>query len=123
MTAAMAGVAALFATGHHPGLLLWLLIGYAACFPFSEGAVMWVYISEVFPTSVRSKGQGLGSLSHWIMNALITAIFPIFAAKSRAYPFAFFALMMALQFLVVLFIFPETKGISLEEMQEKLATA
>jgi sugar porter (SP) family MFS transporter len=122
MTIALAGVAALFATRHHPRLLLWLLIGYAACFSFSEGAVMWVYISEVFPTSVRAKGQGLGSLSHWVMNALITGIFPIVAARSRAVPFVFFAVMMTLQFFVVLFIFPETKGISLEDMQKKMTS-
>ena len=99
-------------------LLIWALGGYIACFAFSQGAVIWVYISEVFPNSVRAKGQSLGSLSHWSMNALISMLFPMIAAVSGAYPFLFFAAMMVLQFLVVLFIFPETKGLSLEKVQE-----
>jgi sugar porter (SP) family MFS transporter len=121
MTCALAGVAVLFHTKQHPAWLLWLLIGYAASFSFSEGAVMWVYIGEVFPTSVRAKGQGAGSLAHWMMNAVISGVFPVLAAESRALPFIFFALMMVLQFFVVLFVFPETKGVSLEDMQTRLA--
>jgi SP family arabinose:H+ symporter-like MFS transporter len=122
MAGALVGVAMLFHTKHHPAWLLWLLIGYAASFSFSEGAVMWVYIGEVFPTSVRAKGQGAGSLAHWMMNAIISGVFPVLAAQSRTLPFVFFALMMVLQFFVVLFIFPETRGVSLEDMQKKLAT-
>ncbi|HXJ12521.1 MAG TPA: MFS transporter, partial [Candidatus Limnocylindrales bacterium] len=96
------------------------LIGYIAFFAFSQGAVIWVFISEVFPNRVRAKGQSLGSFSHWFMNALISGIFPLLAASSGGYPFVFFSLMMALQFFVVLFVYPETKGVSLEQMQKSL---
>jgi len=89
-------------------------------FAISQGSVIWVYIAEVFPSRVRSKGQSLGSSSHWIMNAIISLVFPIMAKASGGTPFAFFAAMMALQFFVVLFIYPETKGISLEQLQAKL---
>ena len=118
--ACLAGVSIIFFTGHHQSLLVWLLVGYIAFFAFSQGAVIWVYLSEVFPNSVRAKGQSLGSFSHWIMNAAISLIFPVVAHSSGAYPFVFFALMMVLQFFVVLFVYPETKGLSLEEMQKKL---
>ncbi|TAM82791.1 MAG: MFS transporter [Acidobacteria bacterium] len=116
----LAGVAAIFFTSAHENLLVWLLMGYIAFFGFSQGAVIWVYIGEVFPNRVRAKGQSLGSFSHWFMNALISWTFPLMAAFSGAYPFVFFAVMMVLQFFVVLFIYPETKNITLEEMQKKL---
>jgi MFS transporter, SP family, arabinose:H+ symporter len=118
--ACLAGVAAIFATGRHSGLLIWLLIGFIALFAFSQGAVIWVYISEVFPTAVRSKGQSLGSSTHWIMNALISLLFPVVAERSRALPFAFFAAMTVLQLIVVRAFYPETKGVSLEEMEKRL---
>jgi MFS transporter, SP family, arabinose:H+ symporter len=121
--ACLAGVAAIFFTARHESFLLWLLIGYIAFFAFSQGAVIWVYLSEVFPNNVRAKGQSLGSFTHWIMNALISGTFPLLAASSGGYPFVFFSLMMALQFFVVLFVYPETKGVSLEEMQKRLATS
>jgi MFS transporter, SP family, arabinose:H+ symporter len=117
----LAGVSAVFFTHSHESLLVWLLVGYIAFFAFSQGAVIWVYLSEVFPNSVRAKGQSLGSFSHWFMNALISAIFPLMAASSGAYPFVFFSVMMVLQFFVVLFVYPETKGLTLEEMQKELA--
>jgi len=119
--AALAGVAAIFWTGRREGLLVWLLIGFIAAFAFSQGSVIWVYISEVFPTAVRAKGQSLGSSTHWIMNALISWAFPIVAASSKAAPFVFFSAMMVLQFLIVLVIYPETKNITLEDMEKKLA--
>ena len=97
-------------------------MGYIAFFAFSQGAVIWVYISEVFPNTVRAKGQSLGSFSHWFMNALISGIFPLMAASSGAYPFVFFSVMMVLQFFVVLFVYPETKGFTLEEMQKEMAS-
>jgi sugar porter (SP) family MFS transporter len=118
--ACLAGVAAIFATGRHEGMLLWLLIAYIAFFAFSQGAVIWVYISEVFPNLVRAKGQSLGSFTHWFVNALISGVFPVLAATSGAVPFVFFSLMMIVQFFVVLFLYPETKGITLERMQKKL---
>src|SRR5579884_1993104 len=121
--ACLAGVAAIFFNTHYEHLLVWLLMGYIAFFAFSQGAVIWVYLGEVFPNRVRAKGQSLGSFSHWFMNALISGIFPLMAASSGAYPFVFFAAMMVLQFFVVLFIYPETKGITLEQMQKKLGIA
>lgn len=119
----LSGVAAVFATNQRHDLLLWLLIAYIAFFAFSQGAVIWVYISEVFPNRVRAKGQSLGSFTHWVMNALISGVFPALAAKSKSIPFVFFAAMMVLQFVVVLVVYPETKGVSLEEMQKKLTAA
>jgi SP family arabinose:H+ symporter-like MFS transporter len=116
----MGGVAAIFLAHRHEELLVWLLVGYIAFFAFSQGAVIWVYLAEVFPNSVRAKGQSLGSFSHWFMNALISGIFPTLAASSGGYPFVFFSVMMVLQFFVVLFTYPETKGVTLEEMQKKL---
>jgi len=119
----LAGVSAIFFTARHENLLVWLLIGYIAFFAFSQGAVIWVYLSEVFPNTVRAKGQSLGSFTHWIMNALISGTFPLMAASSGGYPFVFFSLMMVVQFFVVLLVYPETKGVSLEEMQKKLELA
>jgi sugar porter (SP) family MFS transporter len=116
----LAGVAAIFHLSSHQSDLLWLLVGFIFFFSISQGAVIWVYISEVFPTRVRSKGQSLGSSSHWIMNALISGFFPWVAKHSTAAPFAFFSAMMVLQFVVVLLAYPETKGVSLEQLQHKL---
>ena len=120
---AMAGVSVIFFTNKHEGFLVWLLIAYIASFSFSQGAVIWVYISEVFPNRVRAKGQSLGSFSHWFMNALISGIFPLMAARSGGVPFVFFALMMVVQFFVVLLFYPETKGVTLEQMQRNLNIA
>src|ERR1700693_1659347 len=109
----LGGVAVIFLTGRHENLLVWMLVGYIAFFAFSQGAVIWVYISEVFPNRVRAKGQSLGRFAHWVMNAAISFIFPLLSAHSSAVPFAFFSVMMVAQFFVVLFVFPETKGITL----------
>ena len=116
----LAGVAAVFAGGQRPHLLLWLLIGFIASFAFSQGAVIWVYLSEVFPNLVRAKGQSLGSFTHWVMNALISAVFPVMAARSGATPFVFFAVMMVTQFFVVLKFYPETARIRLEEIGHRV---
>jgi MFS family permease len=116
----LAGVAAVFFTQSHQSLLVWLLVGYIAFFAVSQGAVIWVYIGEVFPNRVRSKGQSLGSSTHWIVNAIISLTFPLLAKSSGAYPFVFFAAMMVVQFFVVMWFFPETKGFSLEQMQHEL---
>ncbi|HZT34225.1 MAG TPA: sugar porter family MFS transporter [Bryobacteraceae bacterium] len=117
----LAGVAAVFLTARHESLLVWLLVGFIGFFAFSQGAVIWVYLSEIFPNRVRASGQSLGSFTHWFMNALISGTFPLMAAASGGAPFVFFSTMMVLQFFVVLFLFPETKGVSLEEMQKKFA--
>jgi len=119
----LAGVAAVFLTHQHQEYLVWLLATYIAFFAFSQGAVIWVYIGEVFPNRVRAQGQSLGSFSHWFMAGVISLGFPPLAAKSGGYPFLFFSAMTIVQFFVVLKIYPETKGVSLEEMQRKLGIA
>ena len=120
----LAGVAWIFASNSHQTALLWLLVTYIGFFSVSQGTVIWVYIGEVFPTSVRSKGQGLGSGSHWVMNAIIAQSFPIVAhSMSTGAPFVFFAGMTAVQFFTVLFIYPETKGQTLEALQRRLVPA
>jgi SP family arabinose:H+ symporter-like MFS transporter len=119
--ASLGGVGLIFGMGKHEEMLLWLLVGFIAFFAFSQGAVIWVYLSEVFPTRVRAKGQSLGSFTHWTMNALISWLFPFVAALSKSAPFVFFSSMMALQFFVVLAVYPETKAVTLEQMQKKLS--
>ncbi len=116
----LSGLAAIFLTHSHQQYLLWLLIAYIGFFAISQGAVIWVYIGEVFPNRVRAKGQSVGSSSHWIMNAIVSWIFPVLFAHSPGTPFVVFASMMALQFFVVMFFYPETKGYTLEEMQHRL---
>lgn len=116
----LSGIAGIFLTNRHQNYLLWLLIAYIAFFAISQGAVIWVYIGEVFPNRVRAKGQSLGSSSHWIMNASISWIFSVLFAVSHSIPFLFFATMMVVQFFVVLFFYPETKGVSLEQLQHRL---
>jgi len=116
----LAGVSGVFFTESHQSYLLWLLVAYIAFFAISQGAVIWVYIGEVFPNRVRAKGQALGSSSHWIMNAIIAYTFPQLAKSSGAYPFVLFSAMMVVQFFVVLFFYPETKGVTLEQMQHRL---
>ncbi|MDD3012671.1 MAG: sugar porter family MFS transporter [Candidatus Gastranaerophilales bacterium] len=118
----LSGIAAILITNTHKSLLLYLLVGYIAFFAFSQGAVIWVYLSEIFPNLVRAKGHALGSFTHWFMCALVSWAFPVMAEKSGGYPFVFFAVMMIVQFFVVLIIYPETKNASLEEIQNKLLT-
>ena len=118
--ACLSGVAYVFGSHTHQSLLLPLLVTFIIFFAISQGSVIWVYLSEVFPTNVRSKGQSLGSSSHWIANAVIAQTFPILARNSKALPFVFFAVMTGVQFLVVMFIYPETKGYTLEDMQQHL---
>jgi MFS transporter, SP family, arabinose:H+ symporter len=104
------------------GVLVYLLI-YIVFFAFSTGAVIWVLIAEVFPTSIRGKGQALGSFTHWFFAALITFLFPSFSGSPQgsSVSFAFFSVMMVLQAVVVWRYFPETKGKTLEELAEELS--
>jgi sugar porter (SP) family MFS transporter len=122
-SACLAGVATIFATGRHHDLLIWLLVIYIGFFAFSQGAVIWVYLSEVFPNRVRAKGQSLGSFTHWIMAFLISLGFPAVAKWSKPLPFVFFAAITVVQFFVVLTVYPETKGASLEEIQKEFSVA
>jgi len=96
------------------------LLVFIASHAFGQGAVIWVFISEVFPNRVRARGQALGSFTHWFMCGLIAWTFPVIAARSGGHAFAFYAAMMVLQLLWVLLVMPETKGVSLEEIQKKL---
>ena len=94
---------------------------YIACFAVSQGAVIWVFLSEIFPNVVRASGQAFGSLTHWVFAAIIANIFPYIAAQFESvYIFGFFSFMMVLQLLFVWILMPETKGIGLEEMQKRL---
>jgi MFS family permease len=122
-TLCLAGVSYVFFSHSHENLLVFLLVFYIAFFAFSQGAVIWVYIGEVFPNRVRASGQSLGSFTHWVMAGIISLGFPAVAAQSGGYPFVFFSVMMAVQFFVVLLWYPETKGITLEDMQKKLGIA
>lgn len=117
----LAGTAFIQLTGTYQAYLLWMLILFIASFAFSQGAVIWVYISEIFPTEVRSRGQGLGSSTHWFMDAIIATAFPLAAAYSKGLPFVFFAAAMVVQFFVVLKFFPETKGVTLEDMERSIS--
>jgi hypothetical protein len=99
------------------------LIGFIAFFAFSQGAVIWVFISEIFPNSVRSQGGSLGSFTHWIMAAIISWTFPIIVEGSKEggmYSFMFYSVMMLLHFIFVWKWLPETKGKSLEKIQKEL---
>jgi MFS transporter, SP family, arabinose:H+ symporter len=120
--ACLTTIGLLFTTHAHQNLLLWPLIGFVAFFAVSQGSVIWVYISEIFPNSVRAKGQSLGSFTHWLTCAALSNIFPVAAAHSAAGPFLFFAAMMVVQFVVIFRFFPETKGFTLEQLQRKLET-
>ena len=116
----LGGISWIFLSHRHQTWLVYLLVGYIGFFAVSQGAVIWVFIGEVFPNRVRAKGQALGSSTHWVMNAIISGIFPILATRSGAYPFLFFTAMVVLQFIVVFFCYPETKGYSLEQLQHEL---
>ena len=96
------------------------LLVFIASHAFGQGAVIWVFLSEIFPNRVRARGQALGSLTHWLMAALITWTFPWIAASAGGHAFAFYAVMMIGQLAWVLFVMPETQGVPLEEMQAKL---
>ena len=97
------------------------LLVYIAFFAFSQGAVIWVFISEIFPNQVRAKGQTLGSMTHWVMAALIAFIFPMLTESlGGGNTFLFFCVMMVLQLLFVWKIMPETKGKSLEQLEGTL---
>ncbi len=96
------------------------LLVFIASHAFGQGAVIWVFISEIFPNRVRARGQALGCFTHWIMAAAVSWTFPMFAEASGGYVFAFYAAMMVLQLVWVLCVMPETKGIPLEDIQKRL---
>ena len=109
-----------------PNLLIFLLL-FIAAHAIGQGAVIWVFISEIFPNKVRAFGQSWGSGTHWVFAAIITQITPVFLDAEKgilggkpAPLFLFFAFMMVLQLLFVIFMMPETKGKSLEELSKML---
>jgi MFS transporter, SP family, arabinose:H+ symporter len=104
-----------YAIPHHfdPKVYLSILVGYNAFFAFSQGTVVWVYLSELFPLGIRGAGQGYGSSVHWITNAILIAVFPIMLHTSSVRIFYVFALMMTVQIGVVWYWYPETRGTTL----------
>ncbi len=96
------------------------LMVFIASHAFGQGAVIWVFLSEIFPNRLRARGQALGSFTHWFMAAAISWTFPMIAATSGGHAFAFYALMMVGQLIWVLRVMPETKGVPLEEIQKQL---
>lgn len=104
------------------GVPVFLFI-YIAFFAMSQGAVIWVFISEIFPNEVRAQGQSLGSFTHWILAAVVANVFPIAANAFGGGPvFLFFGIMMILQLVFVWRVMPETKGKSLEELEEEFTS-
>lgn len=99
-------------------MILLGLLGFIAFFSLSQGAVIWVFMSEIFPNAIRAKGQSFGAAIHWGMAAIISWIFPMVVGGLPSLAFVFFALLMLLQFLWTLYIMPETKGKTLEENQD-----
>jgi len=115
-------VAFTFYSGHFNGFAIPIyMMVFIAFFAFSQGAVIWVFISEIFPNQVRAKGQTLGSSTHWVMAALIAFGFPYLAETlGGAVTFCFFGTMMVLQLIFVWRFMPETKGKSLEQIENNI---
>ncbi len=112
-----------FYSGAQGFMAVVFICGFVASHAIGQGAVIWVFISEIFPNKVRDYGMSLGSGTHWVFAALITMItLPVLNAlgDSKWILYIFFAFMMFLQLLWVAFMMPETKGVPLEELQEKL---
>jgi SP family arabinose:H+ symporter-like MFS transporter len=113
-------VAWAFFTGHY-AIVPACIFAFIAAHAVGQGAVIWVFISEIFPNRQRAEGQALGSFTHWVFAALLTTFFPkMVTAFAPGYVFLFFCLMMVLQLLWVKTMVPETKGVPLEEMQKRL---
>ena len=105
--------------------VMFYLVGFIAFFAFSQGAVIWVFMAEIFPNKVREQGQTLGSFTHWIMAVVISWIFPIIAESSGNggfYSFLLFTVMMFLHGIFAWKVIPETKGKSLEGIQKEVIT-
>ena len=114
-------VAWAFYTDRGGAIVLASFLLFIASHAFGQGAVIWVFISEIFPNRVRARGQALGSFTHWFMCAAISWTFPMIAERATgAHVFAFYAAMMVLQLIWVIVMMPETKGIPLEEIQRRL---
>jgi len=113
-------IAYAFFTSQFAGMTIFVFL-FIASHAVGQGAVIWVFISEIFPNEVRANGQAFGSFTHWLFAALIANIFPIVAGAFGGGPiFLFFTVMMVLQLLYVRFMMPETKGVSLEDMETRV---
>lgn len=113
-------IAYAFFNNQFEGMTIFVFL-FIASHAVGQGAVIWVFISEIFPNEVRANGQSFGSFTHWIFAAIIANIFPIIAGAFGGGPiFLFFSLMMVLQLLYVRFLMPETKGVSLEDMETRV---
>ena len=120
-------VAWCFSSHAQPVLLMSFLLLFIASHAMGQGAVIWVFLSEIFPNKIRALGQSFGASVHWVFAAIITLITPVFLDdqhgifKDNPWPiFAFFAFMMVLQLIWVITKVPETKGVSLEELEAKM---
>ena len=119
----LAMVSYAYYSGASSTFLMTFLLAFIASHAIGQGAVIWVFISEIFPTKVRAFGQAWGSGIHWIFAALITLLGPVVIDLFSENPwpiFAIFSGMMVLQLLFVLFMMPETKGVPLEELEQRL---
>ena len=112
-----------FATHAQGWIVMVALMGIVGTHAYSQGAVVWVIINELLPNAVRASGSAAVTCLIWVLCLGVSWSFPVVAAKSGAYAFGFFALMMVLQFFMVLKFLPETKGVSLEELQKQLGVA
>lgn len=108
------------AVGVGDTIVLVSIMVFIASHAVGQGAVIWVFISEIFPNEVRARGQSLGVFTHWAMNFVVSWFFPVLAGISASLAFVLFCGFMVLQLLWVLFVMPETKEVPLEEMQRKL---
>jgi SP family xylose:H+ symportor-like MFS transporter len=106
-----------------PAIAVAGVLGFIACFAVSQGAVVWVFISEVFPNAVRAKGQALGCFTHWFMCTVISWVFPMVAEASGSYAFGFFGCMTLLQLVFALKLMPETRGGTIEDVERRLGIA
>jgi sugar porter (SP) family MFS transporter len=122
--ASLSGVAWAFFTGAEGAVVVAFVCAFIAAHAVGQGAVIWVFISEIFPNAVRDYGMSLGSGTHWVFAALITLLTPtVLANFSGGQIFTFFAGMMVLQLLFVWLMMPETKGKTLEELESELGLA
>ena len=109
-----------FYTGAQGWIVIAAMMGIVGSHAYSQGAVVWVYINEILPNAIRASGSAVICFMLWVLCAGVSWSFPLVAKISAAGPFVFFALMMILQFFLILKYLPETKGRSLEELQKEL---
>jgi sugar porter (SP) family MFS transporter len=112
-----------FHTHAHGWIVLAAMMGIVGSHAYSQGAVVWVCINELLPNAIRASGSAAACILLWVLDLAVSWSFPVIAGASAAYAFSFFAVMMAGQFVLVLIFFPETKDLSLEELQRRLGVS